>query len=154
MRFKISLFSTLKMQGQSMEKVNRDMILAPLVGIVLNLSAATEAPNHSMVHDIARAIANIDASSAALTNFKYLLEYSWVNSPDQLWQTRFPSVFKTGYVASCTFALIVTLQFHFRYHRSRVTLLSADCRCCRHLLRGCKLRPMRQYGSQMKRRSC
>jgi Kip1 ubiquitination-promoting complex protein 1 len=70
--------STVRQQGQSQEKVNRAMILAPLVGIVLNLRNATMVPNHGMTYDLAHAIVSVDVSAAVISNFQYLINYSWV----------------------------------------------------------------------------
>jgi Kip1 ubiquitination-promoting complex protein 1 len=70
--------STVRQQGQSQEKVNRAMILAPLVGIVLNLRNATTVPNHGMTYDLAHAIVSVDISAAVISNFQYLINYSWV----------------------------------------------------------------------------
>jgi Kip1 ubiquitination-promoting complex protein 1 len=67
-----------RQQGQSQEKVNRAMILAPLVGIVLNLRNATMVPNHGMTYDLAHAIVSVDISAAVISNFQYLINYSWV----------------------------------------------------------------------------
>jgi Kip1 ubiquitination-promoting complex protein 1 len=66
-----------RQQGQSQEKVNRAMILAPLVGIVLNLRNATMVPNHGMTYDLAHAIVSVDISAAVISNFQYLINYSW-----------------------------------------------------------------------------
>eukprot|EP01018_Ginkgo_biloba_P039209 Gb_19146 [translate_table: standard] len=70
--------TTLRQQGQSLEKRNRAMILAPLVGIILNLADATACSNHLMQNDLLHAFANMDCSTAFHTNFQYLLEYNWV----------------------------------------------------------------------------
>nr|AFN42812.1 E3 ubiquitin protein ligase-like protein [Marsilea vestita] len=67
--------SSLRHQGQSLEKINRAMILAPLVGIILNLFAAKE--NTRARHDVAQAILNVDVSSVATRNFDYLLQFNW-----------------------------------------------------------------------------
>eukprot|EP00249_Psilotum_nudum_P024720 c29275_g1_i2 orf=485-4546(+) len=72
--------STVRQQGQSPEKMNRAMILAPLVGIILNLFAAQISPNLRTRHDLAETIANVDVSSAAIANFHYLLEYNWASA--------------------------------------------------------------------------
>lgn len=68
--------STLRHQGQSLEKINRAMILAPLVGIILNLSAAKESVQY-VRHDVAKVILSVDVSSVATRNFEYLVEFSW-----------------------------------------------------------------------------
>ncbi|XP_057860928.2 E3 ubiquitin-protein ligase RKP isoform X2 [Cryptomeria japonica] len=68
------LDNALRQQGQSLEKVNRAMIWAPLVGIVLNLANVTTAP----CHDLLQAFANMDSSAVVESNFQYLMEYNWV----------------------------------------------------------------------------
>uniref|UniRef100_A0A0D6R5Y3 B30.2/SPRY domain-containing protein n=1 Tax=Araucaria cunninghamii TaxID=56994 RepID=A0A0D6R5Y3_ARACU len=70
--------NALRQQGQSLEKVSRAMILAPLVGIVLNLADASASTNHGMENNMLEAFANMDASAAVESNFQYLLEYNWV----------------------------------------------------------------------------
>jgi hypothetical protein len=68
-----------RQQGQSLDKVHRAMILAPLVGIVLNLRSAMSVPNHGMTYDfLAHAIVSMDGSAAVISNFQYLISYSWV----------------------------------------------------------------------------
>ncbi|KAJ7546266.1 hypothetical protein O6H91_08G032800 [Diphasiastrum complanatum] len=72
--------STLRQYGQSLEKINRATILAPIIGIVLNLAAVTASSSHHMEHDVARALASIDISSVVTTNFQYLLDCNWVHA--------------------------------------------------------------------------
>jgi hypothetical protein len=72
-------FSTVRQQGQSVEKINRAMILAPLVGIVLNLRNASSPQCRGMVYDMATVLAGVDVSAAVIANFQYLVEYSWVS---------------------------------------------------------------------------
>ena len=69
----------MRQQGQSLEKINRAMILAPLVGIVLNLRSASSAHGHGMAYDMASVLASVDVSAAVIANFQYLVEYSWVS---------------------------------------------------------------------------
>lgn len=69
------VFSTVKQQ----EKVNRAMILAPIVGIVLNLGNATCISNHSVKYDMATTIVGVDTSDAIIANFQYLVHYNWVS---------------------------------------------------------------------------
>jgi Kip1 ubiquitination-promoting complex protein 1 len=69
--------STVRQQGQSPEKINRAMILAPLVGIILNLRNATSTPNHVMAYDVATVLAGLDVSAAVIAKFQYLIDYSW-----------------------------------------------------------------------------
>jgi Kip1 ubiquitination-promoting complex protein 1 len=66
-----------RQQGQSLDKVHRAMILAPLVGIVLNLRSSMSVPNHGMTYDLAHAIVSMDRSAAVISNFQYLTSYSW-----------------------------------------------------------------------------
>ena len=61
----------------SLEKINRAMILAPLVGIVLNLSTAN-VTNQCAQHDLALTILNVDVSSVAIRNFESLVLINWV----------------------------------------------------------------------------
>ncbi len=68
----------MRQQGQSLDMVHRAMILAPLVGIVLNLRSAMSVPNHGMTYDLAHAIVSMDQSAAVISNFQYLISYSWV----------------------------------------------------------------------------
>ncbi|CAM6100145.1 unnamed protein product [Calypogeia fissa] len=74
------IFDSALRHGASLDKCNRSMILAPIVGIVLNLSAATASPNHGLVYDIAHVIANVDYSPLVISNFQYLLDYNWAAS--------------------------------------------------------------------------
>ncbi|XP_024400550.1 E3 ubiquitin-protein ligase RKP [Physcomitrium patens] len=69
--------STVRQQGQSLERVNRAMILAPLVGIVLNLRSTTSLPSPVIAHDMATVLAAADISTALIGNFQYLMNYSW-----------------------------------------------------------------------------
>ncbi|KAL3692194.1 hypothetical protein R1sor_005845 [Riccia sorocarpa] len=71
--------SALRQQGQSLEKVNRSMILAPIVGIVLNLSVATSSWNQGR-YDLAQVIANVDYSTSMINDFEYLLEFNWAGA--------------------------------------------------------------------------
>ncbi|KAH7290123.1 hypothetical protein KP509_30G032900 [Ceratopteris richardii] len=68
--------STQRHHGQYLEKINKAMILAPLVGIILNLLAAKKAIQH-VQHDMAHALLNVDVSSVATQNFEYLVNFSW-----------------------------------------------------------------------------
>jgi hypothetical protein len=55
------------------------MILAPIVGIVLNLGNATCISNHSVKYDMATTIVGVDTSDAIIANFQYLVHYNWVS---------------------------------------------------------------------------
>lgn len=70
--------STARQLGQSLEKIDRAKMLAPLVGIVLNLKNASLAPSHGVTYDMATVLAGVDISAAVVANFQYLLDYSWV----------------------------------------------------------------------------
>lgn len=61
---------------QSLEKISRPMILAPLIGIVINLAAAPTRVR-GLQHDIVRALAAADATAGSSANFDYLLEFNW-----------------------------------------------------------------------------
>eukprot|EP00252_Welwitschia_mirabilis_P001548 TRINITY_DN11422_c0_g1_i1.p1 TRINITY_DN11422_c0_g1~~TRINITY_DN11422_c0_g1_i1.p1 ORF type:complete len:749 (-),score=140.82 TRINITY_DN11422_c0_g1_i1:63-2258(-) len=67
----------LRQQGQSPEKVNRAMILAPVVGMILNLSkmeTSLRKPQNSLLH----AFANMNCSARIESNLEQLLEFNWV----------------------------------------------------------------------------
>jgi Kip1 ubiquitination-promoting complex protein 1 len=64
---------------QSLEKISRPMILAPLIGIVINLAAAP-LRYPGLQHDIVRALASADASAGSSANFDYLLDFNWSDS--------------------------------------------------------------------------
>ncbi|KAG0631920.1 hypothetical protein M758_1G290200 [Ceratodon purpureus] len=70
--------STVRQQGQSLEKINRAMILAPLVGIVLNLRNASSPQCHGVEYVMATVLAGVDVSAAVISNFQYLVDYNWV----------------------------------------------------------------------------
>jgi Kip1 ubiquitination-promoting complex protein 1 len=72
-------YSVLRHQGYSVEKINRAMILAPLVGIVLNLSTAN-VTNEDTQHDLASTLLNVDVSSVAVRNFESLVLVNWVRT--------------------------------------------------------------------------
>lgn len=55
------------------------MILAPIVGIVLNLGNATCISNHTVKYDMATTIIGVDTSDAIIANFQYLVGYNWVS---------------------------------------------------------------------------
>ncbi|XP_073388310.1 E3 ubiquitin-protein ligase RKP [Physcomitrium patens] len=69
--------STARQLGQSLEKIDRAKMLAPLVGIVLNLKNASLALSHGVTYDMATVLAGVDISAAVVANFQYLLDYSW-----------------------------------------------------------------------------
>ena len=55
------------------------MILAPIVGIVLNLGNAACISNHTVKYDMATTIVGVDTSDAIIANFQYLVNYNWVS---------------------------------------------------------------------------
>ncbi|GAV71431.1 SPRY domain-containing protein [Cephalotus follicularis] len=67
---------SLRRHGQSLEKVNRCMILAPLVGIILNLlDASVEAEYRDL--DVVGVFASMDCPNTVHCGFQYLLDYNW-----------------------------------------------------------------------------
>eukprot|EP00245_Coleochaete_scutata_P018512 TRINITY_DN967_c1_g2_i1.p1 TRINITY_DN967_c1_g2~~TRINITY_DN967_c1_g2_i1.p1 ORF type:complete len:984 (+),score=172.68 TRINITY_DN967_c1_g2_i1:39-2954(+) len=64
----------------SFEKINRAAMLAPVVGIILDLTAATALPGHGHTHDLASALAAVDPSYNAMASFEFLLTYNWVEA--------------------------------------------------------------------------
>ncbi|CAH1436824.1 unnamed protein product [Lactuca virosa] len=70
---------TLRRPGQTPEKVNRGMILAPLVGIILNLLDASLV-NSREQNDIVGIFASMDCADTLISGFQYLLEFNWAGS--------------------------------------------------------------------------
>ncbi|KAF5749930.1 E3 ubiquitin-protein ligase RKP [Tripterygium wilfordii] len=66
--------------GQSSEKVNRYMILAPLVGIILNLLDASAKTEYEEQNDIVSVFASLDCPDTVHCGFQYLLEFNWAGS--------------------------------------------------------------------------
>lgn len=75
---------SLRRHGQSLEKVNRGMILAPLVGIILNLLDASGDLECLAHNDVAGIFASMDCPDRVHCGFQYLLDYNWVSSFDLL----------------------------------------------------------------------
>ncbi|CAK7337924.1 unnamed protein product [Dovyalis caffra] len=71
---------SLRRHGQSLEKVNRGMILAPLVGIILNLLDASAEMECGEQNDIVGVFASMDCPDTVHCGFQYLLEYNWAGS--------------------------------------------------------------------------
>ncbi|KAK9163034.1 hypothetical protein Syun_003936 [Stephania yunnanensis] len=70
---------SIRRQGLSLEKINRGMILAPLVGIVSNLlDASTEFEDGQQ--NVVSLFASMGCASTMHYGFQYLLEYNWVGS--------------------------------------------------------------------------
>jgi Kip1 ubiquitination-promoting complex protein 1 len=70
---------SLRRHGHSQEKVNRGMILAPLVGIILNLLDARVGTECGQQNDVVGVFASMDCPDAVHCGFQYLLEYNWVS---------------------------------------------------------------------------
>ncbi|KAK4485968.1 hypothetical protein RD792_008622 [Penstemon davidsonii] len=70
---------SLRRPGNSSEKVDRGMILAPLAGIILNLLDASRVDDAEQ-NDIVASFANMHCAGTILYGFQYLLEYNWVGS--------------------------------------------------------------------------
>lgn len=66
---------SLRRPGQSSEKLNSGMILAPLAGIILNLLDVSRETDNN---DIVAIFASMDCADTILYGFQYLLEYNWV----------------------------------------------------------------------------
>ncbi|KAL5555872.1 hypothetical protein UlMin_038108 [Ulmus minor] len=66
--------------GHSLEKVNRGMILAPLVGIILNLLDASDNMKLGKHSDVAAIFASMDCPDRVYYRFQYLLDYNWAGS--------------------------------------------------------------------------
>ncbi|XP_071735461.1 E3 ubiquitin-protein ligase RKP [Rutidosis leptorrhynchoides] len=71
---------TLKRPGQAPEKVNRGMILAPLVGIILNLLDASLVADSREQNDIVSIFASMDCADTLISGFQYLLEFNWAGT--------------------------------------------------------------------------
>ncbi|KAJ4847946.1 hypothetical protein Tsubulata_018544 [Turnera subulata] len=71
---------SLRRHSQSLEKVSRAMLLAPLVGIILNLLDASEGSNSGNHNDVVDVFASMDCPDTVHCGFQYLLEYNWAGS--------------------------------------------------------------------------
>lgn len=71
---------SLRRHGQSLEKVNRGLILAPLTGIILNLLDASVETECSKQNDVVGVFASMDCPATVLCGFQYLLDYNWTGS--------------------------------------------------------------------------
>eukprot|EP00252_Welwitschia_mirabilis_P021316 TRINITY_DN5440_c0_g1_i1.p1 TRINITY_DN5440_c0_g1~~TRINITY_DN5440_c0_g1_i1.p1 ORF type:complete len:1320 (-),score=231.72 TRINITY_DN5440_c0_g1_i1:184-4143(-) len=73
------LFDNMLMQqGQSLEKVNRAMILAPVVGMILNLSKKEAASPQKLQNSLLQALTCMNSLTTIRLNLQYLLEFNWV----------------------------------------------------------------------------
>lgn len=70
---------SLRRPGQHQEKTNRTMILAPLVGIILNLMDARAVSVDNELNDIIAVFASMDCPATVHCGFQYLLGYNWGN---------------------------------------------------------------------------
>ncbi|KAI4345187.1 hypothetical protein L6164_012334 [Bauhinia variegata] len=68
---------SLRRHSQSSEKVNRGMILAPLVGIILNLLDASNVAEVQECNDLLEVFASMDCPDIVNCGFQYLLDYNW-----------------------------------------------------------------------------
>ncbi|XP_043721494.1 E3 ubiquitin-protein ligase RKP-like [Telopea speciosissima] len=68
----------LRRLGHSQEKINRGMVLAPLVGIILNLLDANLDPESQ--NDLLAVFASMDCPVTVQCGFQYLLEYNWAGT--------------------------------------------------------------------------
>lgn len=71
---------SLSRYGNSSDKVNRGMILAPLAGIILNLLDASKETDSGDWNDIVATFASMDCADTILYGFQHLLEYNWVSN--------------------------------------------------------------------------
>lgn len=70
---------TLRRPGQHQEKTNRTMILAPLVGIILNLMDCSSTSEHRELNDVIAVFASMDCPTTIHFGLQYLLSYNWVS---------------------------------------------------------------------------
>ncbi|KAL6657002.1 hypothetical protein ACP70R_004782 [Stipagrostis hirtigluma subsp. patula] len=70
---------TLRRSGQHHEKTNRTMILAPLVGIILNLMECSSTSGHRELNDVIAVFASMDCPGTIHFGLQYLLSYNWSN---------------------------------------------------------------------------
>lgn len=72
-------YRSLRRHGQTSEKVNRGMILAPLVGIILNLLDGVANRESKVQNDVLGVFASMECPDTVHYGFQYLLEYNWVS---------------------------------------------------------------------------
>ncbi|XP_023543397.1 E3 ubiquitin-protein ligase RKP isoform X2 [Cucurbita pepo subsp. pepo] len=71
---------SLRRNGQSLEKINRGMILAPLVGIILNLWDASAELEYKEYNDVVGIFASMECLNTVNCGFRLLLDYNWAGS--------------------------------------------------------------------------
>ncbi|XP_022132552.1 E3 ubiquitin-protein ligase RKP isoform X2 [Momordica charantia] len=71
---------SLRRNGQSLEKVNRGMILAPLVGIILNLWDASAELKNKEYNDVVGIFASMECLNTVNCGLRLLLDYNWAGS--------------------------------------------------------------------------
>uniref|UniRef100_I1QCE7 RING-type E3 ubiquitin transferase n=2 Tax=Oryza glaberrima TaxID=4538 RepID=I1QCE7_ORYGL len=70
---------TLRRPGQHQEKTNCTMILAPLVGIILNLMESSSTSGHRELNDVITVFTSMDCPATIHFGLQYLLSYNWSN---------------------------------------------------------------------------
>ncbi|WCJ31794.1 E3 ubiquitin-protein ligase RKP [Euphorbia peplus] len=71
---------SVRRHGQSSEKVNRGLILAPLLGVILNLLDASMETGYEEGNDVVSVFASLECPDTIHRGFQYLLEYNWGGS--------------------------------------------------------------------------
>ncbi|KAH9610912.1 hypothetical protein KSS87_006588 [Heliosperma pusillum] len=71
---------SVKRHGQSAEKINRGMILAPLVDIIVNLLVEGMEAESREQNDVVEVLASMDCPDTVLCGLQYVLEFDWVSS--------------------------------------------------------------------------
>ncbi|KAF9609879.1 hypothetical protein IFM89_018964, partial [Coptis chinensis] len=67
----------IRRQGQSLDKINRAMILSPLVGIILNLIDTSIDLEYGEQNDVVGVFASMECAVTVHCGIQYLLEYNW-----------------------------------------------------------------------------
>ncbi|KAI4330150.1 hypothetical protein MLD38_028453 [Melastoma candidum] len=65
--------------SQSSERVNKGMLLTPLVGIILNLLDASRLKSFKVNNDVVSVFASTDCCNALHSGFQYLLNHNWAD---------------------------------------------------------------------------
>ncbi|KNA19170.1 hypothetical protein SOVF_064060 [Spinacia oleracea] len=68
---------SVKRHGQPLEKINRGMILAPLVGIIVNLVEASTEVESREQNDLIEVLARMDCPETVLFGLQYVLGFNW-----------------------------------------------------------------------------